>query len=93
MATRTLRAVVEWGHPAPQSQVGAGVVADHGARARDQLDVLLVEPDAVTEGQARAGHAELDEMLEGGAARATAGVLLLVGGLDEMHVQPDLVPG
>ena len=82
---------VQRGHPAPQPQVRARVVADHGGGPGRALDVVLGEPHPVAERHAWAQQPEVLEVAERGGAGAAARVLLLVGRLHQMHVQADVV--
>jgi S1-C subfamily serine protease len=79
--------LVERRHAAPEAQVGAGIVADHGAALRSQIDVVLAEPHAVPQGQLGTEQSELVEVPECRGPRAAARVLLLVSGFHQMHVE------
>ena len=60
---------------------------DTGAGFRQPLNIRLVEPDAVAERHLRAEQTEAVDILHRRAAAAPAGVFLLVGRLQEVHVQ------
>ena len=78
---------------AAEAEVRARIAADHHAALRGPLDVPRREPDPVPQREARPEEPEALEVLRRGAARAPARVLALIGGLVEMHVHSDLVPG
>ena len=62
-----------------------------GPGRRDAVEIGLVEPHPVTEGQKRPEKAKAVDIVECRAAAAAARIFLLVGGLDEMHVHRRLV--
>ncbi len=61
------------------------------ARSGELVHVALVQPHAVAERQARAEQAELLDVVHRRPAAAPEGVLLLVGGLEEVHVERRVV--
>jgi hypothetical protein len=78
---------------AAEPEVRARVGADHHAALRGPLHVPRREPHAVPQREARPEETQAVEVLRRGAARAPPRVLALIGGLVEVHVHPDLVPG
>ena len=66
-------------------------MADAGAGRGDAVEIGLVEPHLVAQGQARPEKAEAVDMVECGAASAVARIFLLAGGLGEMHMHWRLV--
>ena len=57
--------VVDRCDAACEPQAGAGVVADRAAAASDQIEIGIVHPDAVAEGQGLAETAEIGQMPDG----------------------------
>ncbi len=68
-------------------------MADAAAGGGQAVDVLLVQPHAVAQGQAVGHHAEAVDVLQRRAVAAPQGVFLLVGGLDQVHVHGGVVFG
>ena len=61
-------------------------MADVGSARVDPIEIGLIEPYAMAQGQARHQKAEAVDVVERGPATAAARVFLLVGGLDDVHV-------
>ena len=76
---------------AAQAEIGAAIVADMGTGRGNAVEIGLVEPYAMPQCQPRPEKPETIDIIEGGAAAAPAGVFLLVGGLDEVHVHRRVV--
>ena len=61
-------------------------MADAGAGIGGNLDILVIDPDAVAHGHVGAKDAQVVQMVHGGLAGAAAGIFLLIGRLQHMHV-------
>src|SRR5215472_18370388 len=62
-----------------------------GAGRGNAIEISLVEPNAMAEGQSRPQKSEAVDIVERSAAAAPAGIFFLIGGLDEVHVHRSVV--
>src|SRR5260370_14914771 len=69
---------------AAQAEIGTAIVADMSAGCGDAVEIGLVEPDAMAEGQPRPEEPETVDIVEGRATAAPAALFPLIGGLDDM---------
>ncbi len=74
--------------PVAEEHVGARAVRERRAPAAHQLDLPVVEPDAVDADHPRAQHAEAVEMAQRGGAVLAERALALVASLGHVDVKP-----